>query len=214
VQHRLEDKVAKLRQKIAERNERVEKSVRCNPEAGLSMLKQWMVRHKIAHLVELHLEGRKIVGSVDPQAEFRALQLAGCYIVVTDVAKEKLDTQAVHDSYVALQKVERDFRTMKTGLLEVRPVFVRKDSRTRGHVFGCMLALKLSREVERRLAATFGTTDKDPRAVTLPDALEALNRLCMLAYTIDDKTTVMRLPRPDDHQRRILDALKVSLPAR
>ncbi len=214
IRHRLEDKVTKLRHKIDQRNERVEKSARCNPEAGLSMLKQWTARHKIAHLVELHLEGRKIVGSVNPQAEFRALQLAGCYVVVTDVAKDKLDTQSVHDSYVALQKVERDFRTMKTGLLDIRPVFVRKDSRTRGHVFGCMLALKLSREVERRLAATFGTTDKDPRAVTLPDALEALNRLCMLAYTIDDKTTVMRLPRPDDHQRRILDALKVSLPVK
>jgi hypothetical protein len=54
---------------------------------------------------------------------------------------------------LALQKVERDFRTMKTGLLEIRPVFVRKESRTRGHVFCSMLALKLQREVERRLAA-------------------------------------------------------------
>jgi hypothetical protein len=54
---------------------------------------------------------------------------------------------------LALQKVERDFRTMKTGLLEIRPVFVRKESRTRGHVFCSILALKLQREVERRLAA-------------------------------------------------------------
>jgi hypothetical protein len=30
--------------------------------------------------------------------------------------------QEVHDIYVSLQKVERDFRTLKTGLLEVRPV--------------------------------------------------------------------------------------------
>ena len=135
----------------------------------------------------------------------------------------------VHDSYVALQKVERDFRTMKTGLLQVRPVFVRKDSRTRGHVLCCMLALKLQRELERRLAAVFGTTDQDPHGITVSDALAALNRLCLLVYDIpvrDDssnrdenqkekkhRTAVTRLPKPDEHQRRILDALRVPLPA-
>ena len=147
-----------------------------------------------------------------------------------NVSKDQLAAQAVHDSYVALQKVERDFRTMKTGLLEVRPVFVRKDSRTRGHVLCCMLALKLQRELERRLAAAFGTTDEDPHGITVSDALAALNRLCLLVYDIHVKdksgkrgekpqkeqkhnTTVTRLPKPDPHQRRILDALRVSLPA-
>jgi len=142
------------------------------------------------------------------------LELAGCYVIVTDVAKDKLTTQAVHDSYMALQRVERDFRTMKTGLLEIRPLFVRKESRTRGHVFCCLLALKLSRELERRLAAAFGTTDKHPNAVTVSDALAALSRLSLLIYDVDEKTTVMRLPKPDEHQRSILDALKVSLPAK
>ena len=120
---------------------------------------------------------------------------------------------------------------MKTGMLEVRPVFVRKDSRTRGHVLSCMLALKLYRELERRLTAAFATTDTDPHAVTVSDALAALNRLCLLVYDLavkdkngkrdetypkekNDKTTLTRLPRPDEHQRRILDALRVPLPAK
>jgi len=37
-------------------------------------------------------------------------------------------------------------------------------------------ALKLSRELERRLAGAFGTTDQDPNAVTVTDALAALSR--------------------------------------
>src|SRR5450759_1275503 len=120
----------------------------------------------------------------------------------------------IHDSYMALQKVERDFRTMKTGLLEIHPVFVRKESRTRGHVFCSMLALKLQREVERRLAAVFGTTDADRYAVTVPDALAALSRLTLLHYKVDDKIAVTKLPMPDQQQQRILDALKVSLPSK
>ncbi len=90
----------------------------------------------------------------------------------SNVLQQSMTAQEVHDSYIGLQKVEHDFRAMKTGLLEVRPVFVRKKSRTRGHVFCCMLALKLSREMERRLRAAFGTTDKrqilKALAVTLP----------------------------------------------
>src|ERR1017187_9440632 len=96
-----------------------------------------------------------------------SLELAGCYVVTTDVLPASMSAQEVHDSYVSLQKVERDFRAMKTGLLEVRPLFVRKQSRTRGHVFCCMLALKLSREMERRLREHFGTTDSNPHAITL-----------------------------------------------
>jgi len=169
-------------------------------------------RHKLTGLVELRLEGRAIVLQRNETAMERTLELAGCYVVVSDVPKERMSSQAVHDSYVGLQKVERDFRTLKTGLLEVRPVFVRKESRTRGHVFSCMLALKLVRELERRLQAVFGTTDTDPHAVTLPDALAALSRLCLLHYAVEGKIVATGLPKPDARQREILQALGVSLP--
>jgi len=113
---------------------------------------------------------------------------------------------------VGLQKVERDFRTLKTGLLEVRPVFLRNKGRTRGHVMACLLALKLSREMERRLRAVFGTTETNPHAVTLPDALTALSRLCLLHFRVDEKTVLTRLPKPDARQEEILKALQVPLP--
>jgi len=210
--HRLADKLAKLSAKIEQRNRQVEASARCQPETGSRQLQAWIARHKLTGLVELRLEARALKLVQNEAAIERALELAGCYVVTSDVPKEQMSGQEVHDSYVGLQKVERDFRTMKTGLLEVRPVFVRKESRTRGHVLGCMLALKLSREIERRLQAAFGTTNSDPYAITLPDALASLIRLCLLHYPIDAHTTVTRLPRPDARQREILTALQVTLP--
>ena len=75
-----------------------------------------------------------------------------------------------------------------------------------------MLALKISREMERRLTAAFGTTDSNPHAITLPDALAALSRLCLLHYPINADTTVTRLPKPDARQKEILTALGVALP--
>ena len=212
VHHRWEDKLAKLSGKVEGRNQRVKESKRCQPEAGRRQLQTWVSRHKLTGQVELRVEDRAIVLERKQQAIDQAMQLAGCYVVVTDVPKQQMNEQAVHDNYVSLQKVERDFRQLKTGLLEVRPVFVRKESRTRGHVFCCMLALKLSREIERRLQAAFGTTDADPYALTVSDALAALSRLCLLEYQIDDKTKLTRLPNPDARQKEILAALGVSLP--
>ncbi len=211
-QHRLEDKLTKLTRKVEQRNEWVGRSPRCRPDAGPRSLQAWVAGHKLTGLVELRLEGRTMVLVRHQEAIDRALQLAGCYVVVTDVGKERLSSQEAHDSYVSLQKVERDFRQMKTGLLEVRPVFVRKESRTRGHVCCCLLALKLSRELERRLQAVFGTTDTNAQAVTVPDALAAVSRLCLLNYEIDEKTTLTRLPKPDPRQKEILQALGVTLP--
>lgn len=211
--HRLEDKLAKLTRKVTARNEVVQNKPRCQPEAGQRQLQAWAERHKLKGLVEVKLEGRALILERREEKIEKALELTGCYVVTTDVRKESMNAQEVHDSYVSLQKVERDFRALKTGLLEVRPVFVRKESRTRGHVFSCMLALQLSREMERRLSEKFGTTASNPHAITLPDALQALGSLCLLQYKIDEKTTVTKLPQPRDNQQEILAALGVSLPA-
>jgi transposase len=212
--HRLEDKLAKLEGKIEKRNRQVQVSERCQPEAGIRQMQPWIARHRLTGLVEVKLEGRVLILVKNEEATERAMELAGCYVVTSNVRKEKMTGQEIHDSYVNLQKVERDFRAMKTGLLEVRPVYVHKESRTRGHVLSCMLALKISREIEQRLRTAFGTTDSNPHAITLPDALASLSRLCLMHYSIDKDTTLTRLPKPDDRQKEILAALGVTLPAK
>jgi hypothetical protein len=49
--------------------------------------------------------------------------------------------------------------------------------------------------------------------VTLPDAMAALSRLCLLNYQASKSgEAVTKLPHPNDAQRKILQALNVSLP--
>jgi hypothetical protein len=67
--------------------------------------------------------------------------------------------------------------------------------------------------MERRLRAALGTTATRADAITLPDALLALTRLCLLHYAVDEKTTITKLPQPDARQQAILQALGVSLPS-
>jgi hypothetical protein len=212
--HRLQDKLHTLQTLVATRNAKVAASPRCHPEAGLGHLQAWVKRHKLTHVVSLRLDGRSLMVDSDAATQEQAVQLAGCYVLETDVPPALLDTQTAHARYKDLTHVEHDFRTLKTGLLEVRPIFVRKESRTRGHVFVCLLALKLSRALQQRLAAAFGTTQDEPHGVTVQDALAALNRLCLLTYPLDDTHSVTRLPRPDAQQIQILQALQVPLPHR
>lgn len=213
IQRRLTDKLEKLQVRIQSRNQKVQQQSLCQPEAGLHQFQLWVRRHKFEELIELRLEGGQIVMEPQQQAIARHLELAGCFVITTDVAGTEMDAHHVHDSYMALQRVERDFRAIKSGALEVRPIFVQKASRTRGHVFCCMLALKLVREMEQRLRAAFGTTGNNPHALTLPDAMAALSRLCLLNYPANKSGEVVtKLPHPNDAQRKILQALNVSLP--
>ena len=205
------DKWAKLQRLITARNTFVQTSKRARLETGLRTLQAWVKRHKLEAFVHVSLHDGRLMATLDTAAQAEATVLEGCYVLETAVPQTALAAQAVHDRYRDLHEVEHDFRTMKTGLLEVRPIFVRKAPRTRAHVLVTMLALKVVRAMRRALVAAFGTTDDDKMAVTVEDALVALARLCLLTYHVQD-TAVPRLPTPDERQEAILNALGTPLP--
>ena len=209
---RREHKLQRLAARLAERNGFVAQSARAQPEAGLRQLNRWVRQHKLSTFVELTLNDRTIELQIDEQAKQQVALLDGCYCIESDVPAEQLSTQDVHDRYKDLQDVERNFRRLKTAFLEVRPIFVRKEQRTRGHVFIAMLALKVLRLMEQRLGAAFGTTQTNPEAETADSALSALSRLCLEHYTLGEQQ-IVGLPRPDARQQNILDALNVKLVA-
>jgi len=211
-QHRREDKLARLSDAVSNRNQFVSGSKTAQPEAGLNKLDLWAKQHKIMSFVDLYLEHDKIKMNIDQDKKAEDSLLDGCYVVETDVGEAKLDKETVWDRYGDLQKVERDFRRMKTTLIEIRPIFVRKESRTRGHVFVSMLSLKIARLMESRLCHVFQTTHESDDSVTVEDAIGALLRLCLQYYHIGDQT-VTGLPKPDDYQQKILDALDVKINA-
>lgn len=85
---------------------------------------------------------------------------------------------------MSLMSVERDFGTMKTGLLELRPIFLRKAERTEGHALVTMLALKLVHELERRVA---------PLGLTVEDAVARLGGVRLVALG-EHELALWRLP--------------------
>jgi hypothetical protein len=88
--HRLEDKLAKLEEKIAARNQETKKKQRCQPEAGKRKLEASAAQHKLQGLLTVKLEGRLLVLVLERQeaAIATSLERAGCYVVTTDVLPE------------------------------------------------------------------------------------------------------------------------------
>jgi len=73
-------------------------------------------KYRLGGWVSVRLEGRQVVWVEDAPAREKEAQLDGCYVVQSDLPVAAATTQAVHDRYLDLTRVERDFRTLKTGL--------------------------------------------------------------------------------------------------
>ena len=95
--------------------------------------------------------------------------LDGIYVLRTPVPEDQLDAPAVVTAYKNLSRVERDFRSIKSEDLDLRPVFHRLEERVRAHVLICMLAAYLTWHL-RRAWAPLTFTDEHPAAQDNPVA--------------------------------------------
>jgi len=132
-----------------------------------------------------------------------AAKLDGCYCLKTDLAASRASKETVHDRYKGLSEVEWAFRISKTITLEARPLYVRKESRTRGHLFVVMLAYLLVQE----LAKCWTQID-----ATVAEGIHALTTLCATQVTTKDAPVLHNIPTPRPSVKRFLDAAQVELP--
>ena len=86
---------------------------------------------------------------LDREAIREAARLDGKWVLITN--DDSLTAEAVADAYLGSQIIERGFRMLKSGQIEVRPMFHRLSERIEAHVKLCVLALQLARVAELRV---------------------------------------------------------------
>ena len=163
-------------------------------------------RLKIDDWLKLRVKAKRLVLSLDEPARKNLAQLDGCYVVETDLKARQADAQTIHDRYKDLAFVERDFRTLKSGHLDFRPWFVCTEDNTQAHALTSMLALKVRRHLERAWWSL---------ELTVEEGLRELEQLCVmeLVHSESGKVVARRVPDPSPGQRRLLEALKLTLPS-
>src|SRR5260221_635082 len=95
--------------------------------------------------------------------------LDGFYVIRTAVPASELGAPAVVTAYKNLKYAGRDFRHLKAGDLDLRPIWHRLEERVRAHVLICMLACYLTWHL-RKAWAPLTFTDQNPPAPGDPAA--------------------------------------------
>jgi len=146
---------------------------------------------------------RGITLSVDCDMLKELSRFDGCYVITTNLPAEAATAQQVHEHYKDLAKVERAFRESKTGHLELRPIYVRTEASTRGHVFVVMLAYLLRRYLEKAW---------DKIDVTMEEGLNCLSTLSSVGICQAGGVKIEQIPTPTGLCGELLDALNFTLP--
>jgi hypothetical protein len=104
-------------------------------KAGEVTGKYKMARHFEVTITDTSLTVERKQAQIEEEA-----RLDGIYVIRTPVPDGDLDAAGAVTACKNLKYVERDFRHIKSGDLDLRPVFHRLVKRVKGHVLICMLA--------------------------------------------------------------------------
>ena len=202
-----EDKFACVCGRVANKNAYLREHGRASPQVAMREIKAHVEKLRIEQWTTLRVQAREIRIQQDTAALERAARLDGCYVLKSDVSADQVDAEHLHARYKDLAQVERAFRTMKTGHLEVRPVFVRTPAHTRAHVFIVMLAYRLRCELE----AAWRHLD-----LTVEEGLEQLSTLCadeiLLGLPGKHDAGCLSVPEPRDSLAQLFEACEVTPP--
>jgi hypothetical protein len=88
--------------------------------------------------------------------------LDGLYVIRTTIGPEQMDAAQVVATYKSLARVERDFRSLKSIDVDLRPIHHWTETRVRAHVFICLLASYLTWHLRQAWAPLTFTDEHRP----------------------------------------------------
>jgi transposase len=152
--------------------------------------------------MSVKVEDRTLTLYIDNDTLAKKMELDGCYVIKTDLQKAECDAQTVHSRYKDLALVESAFRTCKSNL-ELRPVYVRLEASTYGHILVVMLAYMIIRYLDQKWSSLY---------LTVKEGLRSLNTLTLQEVTVKGHPAFQQIPEPRKQNKKMLEALDVELP--
>ena len=199
-----QDKLRTLQTAAEVANTYLSEHLRAAVKTQLARLKARAKTLNIDKFADIAVEDRCVIVAVNEAALTEAARLDGCYALRTDLPRAVVAKEIVHERYKDLARVEWAFRDSKSVQLEMRPVYLRAENRTRGHALVVMLAYLITQELRQRWR------DID---LTVQEGLDRLAGLCLLEVSIGGRPSYHQVPTPRDDVRRLFDAAGVEIPA-
>lgn len=196
------DKLESVKELIEQQNTYLREHTRATEEAAIKKVKAKAKKLKISDWVTITAKDRAIRNKVDMASLEEAGRLDGCYCLRTDLTAQEANKEMVNDRYGDLQRVEAAFRTMKQSHLELRPIYLRRQDHTRGHVFVVMLAYLLQRQLQR----AWKDIDR-----TVQEGLDLLSTLTTTILSIGGQEAT-KIPQPNAVCRELLTQIGAKVP--
>jgi hypothetical protein len=197
------DKLKALRAAAEAANAYLNEHPRAAAKTQLARLRAKSKTLRLDKVVAVAEQERRVVVTADEAALTEAARLDGCYALRTDLPKTVVAKEIVHDRYKDLAPVEWAFRDSKTVQLEMRPVYLRDENRTRGHALVVMLAYLMTQALRQRWR------DID---LTVQEGLDRLASLCVVEGIIGGRPAYNQVPTPRDDIRGLFEAASVAIP--
>lgn len=198
-----QDKLTAVQAQVQRHNTYLAEHPRAQVETALRQVTLRCQRLGLASWLTVTVSGRTLDLAVDAAQLAACAQLDGCDVLKTDLPATLADTHTVHARYKDLAQLEQGFRTCKTAHLELRPIYVRRASRTRGHAFVVMLAYR----IVQVLAQRWQHLD-----VTVEEGLNLLKTVCAHTVFIKATSPIQLIPKPTPEINALLRAADVTLP--
>lgn len=196
-----EEKLQKIKEFIVEQNKYLQDHPKAKIDTALKKVKDKLAKLKIKW-VNIESSKRILTCLEDNEEKTKIARLDGCYCIQTDV-DTNINAKTIHNRYKDLIKVENAFRTMKTGHLEIRPLYLRKANHTRGHVFVVMLAYMIEKELSNLWKDNEGT---------VKELLQELMTLSTLQIKNTANNDFIKLPKPNKTCKDLFKKARVKIP--
>jgi hypothetical protein len=148
-------------------------------------------RYKMAKHYILDITDDTFAAARDQDQITAEAALDGIYVIAATIGPEQMDAAKVVATYKSLARVERDFRSLKSIDLDLRPIHHYTETRVRAHVFICMLAAYLTWHPRQAWAPLTFTDENRPDPI---DPVAPAQRSKDADHKAATKTTTDELP--------------------
>ena len=169
-------------------------------------------RYKMSKFYNVEISNNEFVINFSLEEYQKQKALDGKYIIESTVQKKLMDTIKVKQKYKDLQNVEHAFRDLKTDKLNIRPVYHRNEDQTRGHVFICMFAYAIVKEMETAIypwLKKYNTKNKS--RLSYSDIADELKNIKMSQLEMGYRMKKFMIPNLNSIQKEIMNILNLKL---
>ena len=198
---RLEKKMS-IERLIMKQNVYLAEHPKAKEETAQKAVKEKIKTFHLESWLSIRIVKRKIELTENTEGRTEMNKLDGCYVMKTDLPNT-IDKKTIHDRYKDLAEVELAFRTCKTGLLELRPIYTRTEANTRGHAFVVMLAYMII----QRLKKAWESFD-----LTVEEGIDHLSKILSCEVWMNDSHMASKITIPESETQRLLDSLGIVMP--